>query len=327
MVKNIKASLLSTSAQGWLERTKTARILSIFHRCCNLINQDDDILSLVTPDIGPGPFSIVLDINGKLENAWVFPEDLVPGLEGRVEQSRIYLGSIVVDTVEVDRWEASLRWDDLFQKRDLILSKAYQLACLLLEMAPPASLAEVVTSNILNDPEERDLPAFQLSITDRWTLAAIQYISVLKNAIWDDQCFSCDEAVRSLAGLGSGLTPSGDDFIIGILYALRIVFPKEVAKQLVDRICRVAAAQTHLLSAAYIHAAAHGEAIWIWHSLLDAMISSNTSHFRQVIRQFLLIGHTSGIDALAGFVQILCEHEIAKADPICTSKNDKLGSA
>ena len=44
----------------WLRESKTAGILHLFDHSCNLKNERGDVLSIVDPAIGPGPFNLVL---------------------------------------------------------------------------------------------------------------------------------------------------------------------------------------------------------------------------------------------------------------------------
>jgi hypothetical protein len=99
-------------------------------------------------------------------------------------------------------------------------------------------------------------------------------------------------AARVLAGRGSGLTPTGDDVLIGVLFALWVWYPSPPMR---EAIATTAAPRTTTLSAAFLHAAADGEAIEPWHAL--------AAHQPHAIDALLAIGHTSGQDAWAGFAR------------------------
>ena len=94
----------------------------------------------------------------------------------------------------------------------------------------------------------------------------------------------------SLAGLGNGLTPSGDDILMGVLYGLWVWYPN---REWVNLIAAAAIPRTTTLSAAYLSAAAEGEATIHWHDLVNGRADA--------VDQILSIGHTSGQDAWAGF--------------------------
>ena len=63
--------------------------------------------------------------------------------------------------------------------------------------------------------------------------------------------------------------------------------------------------RTSRLSAAWLEAAARGEAGQPWHTLVVALASTDTDTVGDAIHGILGVGHTSGADALAGFVLVL----------------------
>ena len=105
-----------------------------------------------------------------------------------------------------------------------------------------------------------------------------------------------------LAGLGVGLTPTGDDFIMGALYAARIIHSPDIANHLAQAIANAAAPLTTSLSAAWLRSAGKGEAGILWHGLFDALLCSRCSQIQRSIDKILGVGATSGADALAGFL-------------------------
>jgi hypothetical protein len=102
--------------------------------------------------------------------------------------------------------------------------------------------------------------------------------------------------------LGVGLTPAGDDFLLGIIYGLWADGGREPARtrQIAACIAAAAAARTTTLSAAWLTAAARGEAGRPWHNLITAL--RDNKNVPQTIDHILATGHTSGADALAGFI-------------------------
>ena len=60
-MQSIKVLSLTSHVDDWLETTGHPRILHIFDRACNLINERREVLSIVTLQIGQGPFNLVLE--------------------------------------------------------------------------------------------------------------------------------------------------------------------------------------------------------------------------------------------------------------------------
>lgn len=110
---------------------------------------------------------------------------------------------------------------------------------------------------------------------------------------------------RSLLGAGEGLTPSGDDFVGGVLFALRLGARGERAAQVevfANRICEAAPKRTHVISATLLAdlAALRG------YSLIDevglAAMDGSVSRVLTAGRTLVTLGHSSGWDLLAGFI-------------------------
>jgi hypothetical protein len=111
-------------------------------------------------------------------------------------------------------------------------------------------------------------------------------------------------AVAELAGLGEGLTPAGDDYLVGALHALWAV-RGEGAREFALEVAGVAAPRTTSLSGAWLEAAARGEAAPAWRHLCEALASGDETAVKRAIENVLSMGHTSGAAALAGFTATL----------------------
>jgi len=130
-------------------------------------------------------------------------------------------------------------------------------------------------------------------------------------AALEQACRACDcDAALSLTarliGWGEGLTPAGDDFLVGLLAGL------DGAAQSPDRVAFVGVlsaaivARTHLTTPIAAHclrlaAGAHFTADL--HRLRDALMSSGeVAPLRQLVDDALAVGATSGADRVAGLL-------------------------
>jgi hypothetical protein len=104
-----------------------------------------------------------------------------------------------------------------------------------------------------------------------------------------------DEALQ-LVGLGPGLTPSGDDYLGGMLVALRLSGRSMQAEGLWRWLQPRLKHRTSAISAAHLAAAAAGEAHEVLHAFLHGSLD---------LEKLSAVGHTSGWDALAGAVAVL----------------------
>lgn len=112
-------------------------------------------------------------------------------------------------------------------------------------------------------------------------------------------------ALDSLVGLGPGLTPSGDDFIGGVLATLYQLGYQPVAERLYETAAPLAAQSGNPISAAYLAAAARGAANADIHRGLHAVLNGDMDEIGEALRAIGGIGHTSGFDTFAGVIVTL----------------------
>ena len=101
------------------------------------------------------------------------------------------------------------------------------------------------------------------------------------------------EADDSLIGLGSGLTPAGDDFVGGAMIALRAYGHQALADRVAAWALALAKDRSSRISRAHLECAAEGEG---HEALHDLLCTGDAKHLERLAG----IGHTSGLDAAAG---------------------------
>lgn len=104
----------------------------------------------------------------------------------------------------------------------------------------------------------------------------------------------------ALIGLGPGLTPSGDDFLCGVMATLHYLDRGAVAWRLAEAVLPAAAAETNLISAAYLRCAAEGEASELLFRVLSSIATGGNGRLEASLDEIHRVGHTSGWDTLAG---------------------------
>ncbi|MSQ20691.1 MAG: DUF2877 domain-containing protein [Betaproteobacteria bacterium] len=153
-----------------------------------------------------------------------------------------------------------------------------------------------------------DTPPFPLDL-------AAPLVRRFAAALATDDCERIEAAAMPLLGLGSGLTPSGDDLVGGALFARRLLMPCDPAWQhLGERIIHIAPTRTHAISAALLADLIHGATYGVLHALVDALIAA--APWATVIdaaQSLTAIGHSSGWDMLTGFLLALEPPSLIKA--------------
>jgi Protein of unknown function (DUF2877) len=107
-----------------------------------------------------------------------------------------------------------------------------------------------------------------------------------------------------LIGLGPGLTPSGDDLLIGFLATHRVWYSalwQMIADSRLNASLRAAARRTHILSSALLLSALHGTFAEIIYELFEALLFY-PEKAQDKADELLRVGHTSGADLLTGVI-------------------------
>lgn len=113
------------------------------------------------------------------------------------------------------------------------------------------------------------------------------------------------EWTGGLVGLGPGLTPSGDDFLGGVMIALHALDRPGAARTLAVAVARVGGAGGNPISAAHLAAAGEGQGHAALHAAMNAIVNGAGAELDGHLDRLGAIGHCSGWDTLAGVVTAL----------------------
>ena len=120
------------------------------------------------------------------------------------------------------------------------------------------------------------------------------------------ECGNFEDGVPLIKGLGHGLTPSGDDFIAGMMSGLRLasLLLGRDSNELINRIYDISRGG-NFLSNAFLYCTKEGWYMAKQKSLIEAMLYGDESEVINRAESLLTIGETSGADWGTGFVMIL----------------------
>jgi len=261
---SIKAATVSEGVGAWMANPCPSRILHVFDRACNLVNERGAVLSLVSERIGNGPFNVVLGedvcFRENLDrNAAVFHNGKLLLTLGQI--------SVVFDRAEL--WSARVNWDALHEAKEQVFERLPRRGLPRVPQVPPYSFIPELSTAVVRV----DIPSLSTMTT-------------------------------RLAGLGGGLTPAGDDILVGAMLAAWIIHSPETAKRLAHEIASLAVPLTTSLSGAWVRAAARGEAGITWHRFLNDLLEGGAAKIWRDTSRLLATGASSGADALAGFLGV-----------------------
>jgi hypothetical protein len=132
---------------------------------------------------------------------------------------------------------------------------------------------------------------------------AADTVRALGRACAGDDAAAAERAALALLGLGGGLTPSGDDFVGGVLFGRARLVPGGDARawaRATARLVAAAATRTHAISAALLADLATGCTHAPLHDLAAALVAGDAGRARAAAARVIRLGHSSGWDILAG---------------------------
>lgn len=283
----VHAKSLTDQVKSWLAASQQVRVLHVFEDVCNLINEEGEVLSVVAQKIGDGPFNLVV------EGDILFSDHLNAESKISIQSNRLTLENLDIKIDQAELWSPHPNWAILYAKRNNILNQV-------------TSLPKWKTFI------KQEIAASQSVLLARvpgTVQAMTQFMDSLPSAIVNADLPKSIDSAKQLAGLGQGLTPSGDDFILGALLAAWIIHPRGTARVLAEEITNAAMPLTTSLSAAWLRSAGRGEAGILWHNFFNALLANDPADIQFHIAQLLSVGHTSGADAFAGFISTLICYE------------------
>ena len=234
---------------------------SVFHHACNLTTPDNQLVTLLTQDTPLAPGAVRMAC-ADLRLRFSTGETLRRQTDGTFAAAdcRLTLTNIPCQSTRVPH-------DAVFPENLLA-----QLRVFLPVIAP-----EYGIWNILHSSNERMLQA------------------VRQLAAWlDDDAQAPGDALKTLIGAGAGLTPSGDDFLLGMLFAL-----KATRHRRIDDLATAITAlldRTTTISRAMLY---YGCREHFGEQLLALTTPGNISLNHRLLR-VAEYGHSSGHDMLTG---------------------------
>jgi hypothetical protein len=280
------------------QEPRAGTIHSVFRKAAN-ITLDDTMLALLSNELPRMPNSVRLPS--------VVAEELLPqlrpGMEARIGNERLLIPTrnFSLHLPETPAWEprpdiAAYHW-----RRETVAQHVRLLARYLADQPQQGGLAPLIGPLLQG----------RLQLAQETPLArmARPKLRMLALASWRQDIAGVEDATRGLAGLGPGLTPSGDDALCGFTSIMALLSPHLSAdgasrKHIARTIAAVARPRTTALSAVLLAHAARGEVAEQLGTLLLAL--SLPAGASQVVLdaadRVLAFGASSGGDTLLGIL-------------------------
>jgi hypothetical protein len=278
-----KAISISPRVSSWLKNSHRPRALQVFAPVVNLVNEDGEVLSIVVPAIGNGPFTMVVE-KGK------FDQHIDQASNVQITNEGISIDEYFVEVGQPGMWNPFPDWN-------LIRDAEFD------QWVPP--IKNILKEEATDDSIAKILFGLGEKTRNKFAKTTKEGISEISAGLIEGDLGLVRSGAGQLAGLGIGLTPAGDDFLVGVMHGVWASYEADWANSVCKVIIGSAAPRTNTLSTAWLRAVANGEAGEVWHDLFGAMVAGDQDKLEKSVRRILPTGHTSGADALAGFTHAL----------------------
>ncbi len=266
-----------------------AEVAAVFERSLYL-RSGDLFVCVGAPAIRNGPLTLIADMGAA-------PCGLHPGQPARIAENRIAIGAVTFTYERCEPWHPP-RWPRaaarsvLAQAGDAILRRAAT-------DAPAEGFGRAIA--------DVEMPHGAFARIARRRVARLRSWLAQSGAAHDAPTRALPDPARDLVGLGPGLTPSGDDFLIGALALLDALADHHadacpMRENLARAVSHLPPGLTSPLSHCLLRVAAAGHFGEALHAAVSACVSGDAGAAIAAIRD---IGHTSGWDMLAGIVTAL----------------------
>ncbi len=272
---------------------------SVFRQACNLRIEPHRLLTLLPVEKGNVPHGIRL----KTLFQSVYPDLLQAGQPVACRGGILRIGGVLsLDLRDAYLWHIDLKELPIDLRRpDQMLSWAAAWSEL---KASHHTIGLPEIMHAVSLPGEQCGSSAVPSATLKWPTRTVP---ALLRAIRDFRLDDAMTAIGSVIGLGPGLTPSGDDFLVGYLAGLwcragnsppRMRFLTALGSELFQ-----AAGRTNEISCAYLRAAAEGHVSEPLATLAQQLNrADDLVRLRTATQTALHIGHTSGTDGVLGLL-------------------------
>jgi hypothetical protein len=275
-----------------------AAVHSVFDHVVNLVTQGGHLVSVMVEELGNFPHGIlVIDPHVPFGSLGLRVGILAFGTGNgalRLPQARV-----VVHLHSASVWPASMQVEPTLGKDD-IRHNLSVLECVAQASTEKAGLSLLIPHwqalLCAEMPQDGELNAVGRA-------ARGPLLHLLRGMQRKDRRATL-EAARDLIGLGVGLTPSGDDLLIGLMVSLlslggHSASAKDVAS-LAQDIAALSRGRTTLISQAFLQHAANNETSEILRDLISSVLTASDVQVAMAAERVLRIGSSSGAELVLG---------------------------
>lgn len=269
-----------------------ASVHSVFQSALNLRwHASDTLLTLLASGEANLPQGIRLDAP-KDFTFEIFSE----GEKVTCRDGTLQLNAFTIDLCRARRWECDLPALKIDTTNPAVAA-AWSFVWGALNRRQKLSNAEIIAEDLLRHDEAKPIGI------------ARKACEAMRNLVSTAQRYDLADtsAIKSLIGLGSGLTPSGDDLLAGFMSGLwctvrdqseQIKFVSDLGRVIIHQ-----SEKTNDISRTYLYHAVQGQVSSRLADLAGAISRGETpNHLADIAEAAMQVGHTSGMDTVTGLL-------------------------
>lgn len=248
---------------------------SVFSKAFNIRTEEDELISIVAAEKLNGPNRILIELP---QNEDFVTLEIKKGTKviGNEQEVRVDRERLFVSLERAERWSPEVKK----------------------EGSTPTSRIKDNLSSL-----KRSLLIERKG--DRISLALRARIHKLIKSLEERNLSKVSENIKRLIGFGEGLTPSGDDFLVGFIASLYFLNNPELEflLQKIKEIINSEKDRTTFLSGKFLEYACQGRFPETVLNLIEAIFSGDREEVEEAAKRCLEFGASSGRDTILG---VLC---------------------
>ena len=272
------------------------RVHSIFSKALNIKIEEDELISIVAAEKLNGPNRILLKLHED-ENFFSFEIKKEARAVGTTQKISIDNGNFLISLREAKKWSSKVEIEEKTSSsrvRDNLLGFFLQ--------------KDFLTKQKRNknaSPITRGKPCFLTSFENSISQELGIRIQKLITSVKERNLPKISENITRLIGFGKGLTPSGDDFLVGLIAPLCFLNDSrfEYLLKEIKEVVELGKKRTTFLSEKFLEYACQGRFPETVLDLLETIFSGDRVGVKKAARRCLDFGATSGRDTLLGVVE------------------------
>ncbi|MBF8984218.1 DUF2877 domain-containing protein [Lutibacter sp. B2] len=284
------------------EEIINGKVHSVFKTACNIITTDDELISILTCEKFISPMSVVVGTRKKFAQLGIKQNLPVRIIKKHILFKEINLD---IDLSKTKIWDFKPNFNYIKDTEENIINKLRYIEEYMYRYGNSDGISNIVfcLGNYVEELKTYENNDISLN---QYSKFIIHRITKFLKLCMDDDRENISEAAKKIIGFGPGLTPSADDFIVGLMtsfiylsdyFGLDILkvyeFNKEIVKDIRNR--------TTLVSEKMLMFASVGEVSEGIKRLMKSFLSiSEEKEFINSLIDVLNFGGTSGTDILSG---------------------------